>query len=155
MYSILALFLVGSIVNCGGGSSTGPAQAQAPAAMIKDFIAKHGTMVDTSLVDFYVANEQQSVALAVNKTIDEKKAAGELQQLQDATFDFSNLKIEVVGEKEAYINDEPKKVIQVSVSGSYIMKQGSGNTTIPAHDTIILELVNNSWKVTEKIHPWS
>ena len=154
LYSILALFLVGSIVNC-GGSSSGPAQVKAPTALIQDFIAKHETMVDTSLVNFYVANEQPTVAAIVQKTIDEKKVAGELEKLQNATFDFSNLKIAVVGEKEAYINDEPKKVIQVDVSGSYIMKQVDGTTTIPANNTIIFELVNNSWKVTEKIQPWS
>jgi len=155
LYSILALFLVGTIINCGGGASSAPAQVQAPKALIQDYIAKHGTMVDDSLVDFYVAAEQPTVAAAIQRSIDEKKAAGELQGLQQATFDFSNLQIAVVGEKEAYINDEPKKVIKVSVSGSYIMKQENGSTTIPANDTIILEMVNNNWKVTERINPWS
>ena len=155
LYSVLVLFLVGTLINCGGGSSSGSAQVQAPKALIQDFIAKHGTMVDNSLVDFYVAEEQPTVAAAVKKSIDAKKAAGEFEKLQQATFDFSNLLISVVGEKEAYINDEPKKVIQVSVSGSYIMKQESGNKTIKADDTIILEMVRNNWKVTEKINPWS
>jgi len=154
LYSIMALFLVVSLVNCGGGSS-GPSQVQAPKALIQDFIAKHMTMVDRSLVDFYVSDEQPSVAAAVEKIIDEKKAAGELVKLQQATFDFTNLQIAVVGEKEAYINDEPKQVIKVSVSGSYIMKQEGSSQTIPANDTIILEMVNNNWKVTEKINPWS
>jgi hypothetical protein len=156
MYSILALFLVGSIINCGGGSSAGPSQVQAPKILIQDFIAKHDTMVDKSLVDFYVADEQPSVAAAVDRSIGEKKAAGELDKLQHATFDFSNLEIAVVGEKEAYINDEPKKVIKVSVSGSYIMKQEDGDKTIAANDSIILlEMMNNNWKVTERINPWS
>ncbi|MDH3866782.1 MAG: hypothetical protein OES39_06775, partial [Desulfobulbaceae bacterium] len=76
--------------------------------------------------------------------------------LQHATFDFSNLQIAVVGEKEAYINDEPKKIIKVTVSGSYIMKQEDGDKTIAANDTIILlEMVDNKWKVTERINPWS
>ncbi len=155
MYSVLSLFLVGSIINCGGGSSSGPSQVQAPEILIQDFIAKHETMVDKSLVDFYVADEQPSVAAAVDKTIDEKQAAGELEKLQQTTFDFSNLQIAVVGEKEEYINDQPTQLIKVSVSGSYIMKQEAGDKTIAANDTIILEKVNKNWKVTERINPWS
>ena len=156
MYSVLALFLVGSIINCGGGSSTGSVQVQAPKILIQDFIAKHETMVDKSLVDFYVTDEQPFVAAAVDRRIGEEKVAGELDKLQHATFDFSNLQIDVVGEKEAYINDEPKKIIKVTVSGSYIMKQEDGDKTIAANDTIILlEMVDNKWKVTERINPWS
>jgi hypothetical protein len=154
MHSLLALFLAGSILNCGGGSSAGPSQVQAPKALIQDFVAKHGIMVDTSLVDFYVADEQPTVAAAVQKAIDEKKAAGELQKLQSATFDFSNMKIAVVGEKEVFVHDEPTKVIKVSVSGSYSMTHENNTAIIPADKTIILELVDNNWKVTEKVNPW-
>ena len=154
-YSILTLFFVGSIINCGGGSSSGPSKVQAPKTLIQNFIAKHETMIDKSLVDFYVADEQPLVAAAIKRTIEEKTASGELNKLQQATFDFTNLQIAVVGEKEAYINDEPKKTIQVSVSGSYIMKQENGNKTISANDNIVLQYVNNNWKVTEKINPWS
>lgn len=153
-YTILILFFVGGTINCGGGSS-GPSQVQAPKTLIQEFIAKHEIMVDKSLVDFYVSDEQLSVAAAVERTINEKKASGELDTLQQATFDFSNLQIAVVGEKEAYIDDEPNKVIQVSVSGSYIMKQKNGNKTISANDNIVLQMVDNNWKVTEKISPWS
>ena len=154
-YAILTLFFVGSIINCGGGSSSGPSQIQAPKAMIQDFIAKHQTMVDSTLVDFYVVDEQPSVAAVIKRTIDEKKAAGDLNALQQATFDFSNLQIAVVGEKEAYINDEPNKIIQIAVSGSYVMMQENDNKTIEASNNIVLQMVNNNWKVTEKINPWS
>jgi len=152
-HSIVALFLVGSIINCGG--SSGPSQVELPKTLIQNFIAKHKIMVDDALVEFYVADEQPTVAAAVRKAIDEKKAAGELQKLQQATFDFSNLQIALVGEKEAYVNDQPTKLIKVSVSGSYIMKNENDDMTITANDTIILEMVNNTWKVTEKVNPWS
>jgi hypothetical protein len=155
LYAVLALILAGGIINCGGGSSAGPAQVQAPKALIQDYIAKHGIMVDSSLVKFYVADEQPTVAAAVQKAIDEKAASGELEKLQQATFDFSNLQIAVVGEKDAYVNDQPSKVIKVSVSGSYIMTQENNNMTIPTDETIILEMVNNTWKVTERNNPWS
>ncbi len=155
LYVITILVLAGGIINCGGGSSSGPAHVQAPKALIQDFIAKHDIMVDSSLVDFYVADEQPTVAAAVQKAIDDKMAAGELDKLQQATFDFSNLQIAVVGEKDAYVNDLPTKVIKVSVSGSYTMNQENRNVTIPTDATVILGMVNNSWKVTEKINPWS
>lgn len=154
LYAVLSLFLVVSLINC-GGSSSGPAQVQAPKALIQDYIAKHGTMVDTSLVDFYVTDEQPTVAAAIQRAIDEKKAAGEFEKLRNAAFDFSNLQIAVVGEKEAYVNDMPTKLIKVSVSGSYVMKHDDGTKTIPANDTIILEMVDNNWKVTERVNPWS
>lgn len=153
LYTILTLFLVGGIISC-GGSSSGPVQTQAPKSLIQQFVAKHTNMVDESLVDYYVAEEKPIVAAAVQKSIDEKKAAGELAKLQNVTFDFSNLKIELVGEKEEYINDRPTKIIKVDVSGSYIMKNDEGAQTITANETIILELENNNWKVTEKINPW-
>jgi hypothetical protein len=155
LYTILLLLLTGSVINCGGGNSSAPAQVNAPKILIQDFIAKHQVMVDKTLVEFYVTEEQPLIAVAVQKAIDEKSATGDLQKLQQATFDFSNLQIAVIGEKEEYINDEPKKIIQVSVSGSYIMAQAEEKKTIPADSTIVLQLVGNAWKVTEKIQPWS
>ena len=154
LYTVLALFLVGTMISC-GGSFSGPVQAQTPKELIQDFISKHGIMVDTSLVDIYVTDEQPKVAADVKKTINEKTATGELERLQDATFDFSNLQITIVGEKEDYIDDQPTKLIKVSVSGSYTMKQADKATTIPADETVILGMVNNHWKVTERINPWS
>ena len=155
LYFILALFLVGSIINCGGGgSSSGPVQVQVPKSLIQDFIAKHETMVDKSIVDFYVVDERPMVAAAVEKTIDEKKESGELDRLQKTAFDFSNLKIEVVGEKEVTYRDVPTKAIKVSVAGSYEMKQGDTAKTVQADKTIILEMVDNGWKVTEQNDPF-
>ncbi len=154
LYTVLALFLVGTMISC-GGSSSGPVQAQAPKELIQEFISKHGIMVDTSLVDIYVTDEQPKVAADVKKTINEKTATGELERLQDATFDFTNLQITVVGEKEDYVEDTPTKLIMVSVSGSYIMKQDENSTTIAADETVVLGMVNKHWKVTERINPWS
>ena len=94
------------------------------------------------------------VAVAVERAIEEKKASGELEKLQQASFDFTNMKIAVVGEKEVFVHDEPTKVIKVSVTGSYSMTHENNTATIPADKTIILEMVNNQWKVTEKVNPW-
>ena len=154
LYSVVILILSGGIINCGGGNSAGPAQVQAPKALIQDFIAKYDTMVDSSLANFYVADEQPIMAAAVQKTIDEKIASGELEKLQQASFDFSNMQIAVADEKEVYIHDEPAKVIKVIVSGSYNMVQENNTETVPADKTIILQMVGNEWKVTEKVNPW-
>lgn len=154
LYSLLGLFLVGGISNCGGGSSSVSAEVQAPKILIQDFIAKQDIMVDKSLVDFYVADEQPAVAAAVERAIEEKTATGELEMLQKASFDFSNMKIAVAGEKKAYVHDEPTRVIKISVSGTYSMTNENNTATIPADKTIILEMVNNQWKVTEKVNPW-
>lgn len=154
LYTVLGIFLVGTMISC-GGSSSGPSQVQAPKALIQKYIAMHGIMVDNSLVDIYVRGEQPKVAAAIKRTIDAKEAAGELEKLQNATFDFTNLQIAVVGEKEDYIDDQPTKLIKVSVTGSYIMNNASSSTTIPADETVILGMIKDTWKVTESINPWS
>jgi len=128
---------------------------QAPKALIQKYIAMHDIMVDTSLVDFYLTGEQPKVAADIKRTIEAKEGAGELEKLQNATFDFSNLQITVVGEKEDYIEDQPTKLIKVSVTGSYIMNQAADSTTITADETVILGMVRDTWKVTERINPWS
>jgi hypothetical protein len=155
LYTILALFLVGAMINCGGGSSATPAaKVEAPQSLIKDFIAKHKTMVDLSLVDLYAKDERPRIAAEINKTIDEMKSTGELDKLMNATFDFSNLQIKVVGQKEGYIDDRPRKLMKVALSGSYVMKEADESKTIPANESIVLEMVNNSWKVTESVDPF-
>ena len=152
LYAIIGLFLSVGLISCGGGAS-GPAQA--PKAFIQDFIAKHQVMVDTSLVKFYIKEEQAQVAQLIDKSISNLKAKGTLESLQQATFDFSNLQLDVLGEKEEYVDDEPKTFLKVAVKGSYTMSQKDATKTIPADDIIILEMVGNNWKVTKTINPWS
>ena len=154
LYTVLGMFLVGTMVSC-GGSSSAPVQVQAPKALIQEYIAMHSIMVDTSLVDFYLTGEQPKVAADIKRTIEAKEGAGELEKLQNATFDFTNLQIAVVGEKDDYIEDQPTKLIKVSVTGSYIMNQAADSTTITADETVILGMVKETWKVTERINPWS
>ena len=154
IYTLLGFFLVASIINC-SGSPSGSAQVKIPNTLIKEFISKHKTMVDTSLVNFYAQAEQPRIAAMVKKTINEKKKAGVLEKLQNAIFDFSNLNIALAGEKEEYIDDQPTKLIKISVTGEYSMKVGDKQEVIPADETIILEMVGSSWKVTEKVNPWN
>ena len=152
LYAIIGLFLSVGLISC-GSSGSGPAQA--PKAFIQDFIAKHQVMVDVSLVEFYIKDEQAQMAKLIDKSISNLKAQGTLESLQQANFDFSNLQLNVLGEKEEYVDDEPKTFLKVAVKGSYTMSQKDATKTIPADDIIILEMVGNNWKVTETINPWS
>ena len=151
LFTALALFLVSGLINCGGSSSS----SQPSKAYIQQFIAKHQTMVDPSLASFYIEKEQSKVARLVDQTISAKEEAGTLATIQQATFDFSNLTIDMMGEKSEYINDEPKTFVKVAVKGSYIMKLQDKSRDIEADDVIILERVGHDWKVTETINPWS
>ena len=144
LYLVVGLFLVGGIVNCGG--SSGPTLA--PKTFIHDFIAKHKAMVDISLVDFYIKDEQENIAARIDESINTLKSKGTFERTQQATFDFSNLQIQVVGEKEKYVDDEPKTFMKVAVKGSYTMNQKDVAKTIPADEVIILERVGKNWKVT-------
>jgi hypothetical protein len=143
------LFLTG-IMNCGGARK----QAQAPEALIKDYIAKHQTMVDLSLANLYIEKEQKSITETINLEIEKRKHEGTLQKMQHASFDFSSLKINLVDQKVEYVDDEPKDFLKVATSGSIIMKTEEDSKNIPIDEVIILEKEGKSWKVTETIHPW-
>ena len=110
LYGVMALFLAGIIINCGGGgSSSGPAQAEAQTALIQDYAAKHGTMVDTSLADFHVTDEQPSIAAAIQKTIAKYMAGGGLEKLQNATFYFSICKKRLLERKRVMLRTHQPK----------------------------------------------
>ena len=143
------LFLTG-IMNCGGARK----EARAPEALIKDYIAKHQTMVDLSLANLYVEKEQKSITGKINLEIEKRKHEGTLQKMQHASFDFSSLKINIVDQKVEYVDDEPKDFLKVATSGSIIMKTEENSKNIPIDEVIILEKEGKSWKVTETIHPW-
>jgi len=143
------LFLTG-IMNCGGVEK----QAQAPDGLIKDYVAKHQTMVDLSLANLYIEKEQKSITGKINLEIEKRRREGTLEKIQQASFDFSNLGINLVDQKVEYVYDEPKDFLKVATSGSIIMKTEGDSKDIPINGVIILEREGKSWKVTETIHPW-
>ncbi len=129
-------------------------QAAVPTAFIQDFLSKHETMVDSSLVDLYVKEEQAGIAQQINESISSRKAAGTLERLQHATFDFKGMKIELIDEKEEYVDDSPTVFLKIGTHGSFIMSMDEGTKTIPAENILILEKVGADWKVTENLNPW-
>jgi hypothetical protein len=137
----------------GGCGKTAPASI--PDGVIKDYIAKHETMVDTSLASLYVHEEQGTVAEKVSSTITARKTDGTLEDLQSATFDFSGLELQLLGEKDDHINDEIKSFLKVAITGDYIVNIHESVKNITVDETVILEEEGGTWKITEKINPWS
>jgi hypothetical protein len=143
------LFLLGIMNGCGARKQT-----QAPEALIKDYIAKHETMVDLSLADLYIEKERKSIKAKINSEIEKRKQAGTLEIMQRASFDFANLKINLVDQKGEYVNDEPKDFLKIAAKGSMIMKTEKDSKDILVDEVIVLEKEGKSWKVTETINPW-
>jgi hypothetical protein len=125
-----------------------------PTDFIKDFIAKHETMVDKSLIYYYVKSEQNDVAEQVNRACRISERNGRLESLENASFDFSDLKIELVDQKEDYVNDEPVVFVLVAVKGCYQMRIKHESKKIEANDIIVLQMAHNEWKVTNSKKPW-
>jgi hypothetical protein len=147
--AIIAMLLVG-FVACGGSK-----QAQAPADLIKDYLAKNVTMVDKSLAELYVEEEQNAVLEAIEKSITASKEDGSYENLTQASFDFSEMSIETVDNRDAYVNDEIKDFLKVAIKGDISMTISDTIKKIPADTILILEKEGSYWKVTEKINPWS
>ena len=122
--------------------------------MIRDFVAKHHVMVDESLASYYVTEEQAEINKAITRSTAEKKQAGTLANIKQASFDSSNLKISIVAQKEEYVHDESVDFMKISASGTLLIKMANDSKSIDINDVIILEKEGGSWKVTEKINPW-
>ena len=153
--STLGLVVVAGLLLIAAGCGGGKTAAVAPDALIKSYMAKHETMVDASLAGLYIEKEQAGVAEKVTTTIAARKADGSLEGLQGATFDFSGLQIQVVGEMEDYINDEIKQFLKVAVKGQYKMNVQESGKQISADQVLILEKEAGDWKITETINPWT
>jgi hypothetical protein len=143
-------FLVG-LTNCGMSSK----KNNLPTEFIQNFIAKHETMTDPSLVYYYVKEERKTIAQRITTSVRIKKAEGTLESLQQATFDFSGLELKVVDQKEKYINDEPVVFLRVAVKGDLRINLPTEKQIVTCDDIIVIEMVRNEWKVTETNNPWS
>jgi hypothetical protein len=150
LYSFVGLFLIIGLANCSGKQ----AATEPPKTLIQNFIAQKDTMVNPSLSDFYVKEEQAGIAEEVNKAISAKEAAGTIEKVRNATYDFSGLEMKVIDQTKYYVNYEPKKFMKVAVKGNYTMQLQESSKIIPTDKIITLELVDKDWKVTEQLNPW-
>ncbi len=148
---VVGILGLGTISACGNNS----AELEVPQDFIRGFVAKHETMIDQSLVYYYVKEEQQEIAQKIDTAIRINKAKGALEILEQASFDFSGMQIEIIDKKQEYVNDEPVIFVKLALKGQYTMKLPEASKKIKANDIIILQMARNEWKVTENQNPWS
>jgi len=147
----VGLFALVNITGCGSSNQS----MELPKDFIQDFIAKNETLVDESLVYYYVKADQPEVAEKINVSCRTNKAKGTYDILEKATFDFSELQIQLVDKKEEFVNDEPVMFAKVVVKGSYKMHLNKEIQKIKANEVIILQMARHEWKVTNSYNPWS
>jgi hypothetical protein len=147
----MSLFALVNITGCGSNDVS----MELPNDFIQSYIAKHETMVDESLVYYYVKSDQPEVAEQIDVSCRINRSKGTFEILEKATFDFSELQIQLVDKKEVYVNDEPVMFAKVAVKGSYKMLLEKETQKIEANEVIILQMARNEWKVTKSNNPWS
>ena len=112
-------------------------------------------MIDRSVADFYVKEERAGVIDRVQKFMASKKENGNLESLKTAIYDFSKIKVDVLDQKEEYIDDEGVNFMKVAAKGEYTKAINGKSESLIEDEIIILESVAGKWKVTEKIDPWN
>ena len=130
------------------------APSETPDKLILNFLQKHIPMLDQSVSDFYVKKEQSGVIDRVKKFIASKKENGNFESLKAATYDFSKIKIDILDQKDEYIDDEDMSFMKVAARGNYTKTLNGKSESLNEDEIIILESVAGEWKVTEKINPW-
>ena len=131
------------------------APSETPDKLVLNFIQKHIPMIDQSVSDFYVKEEQSGVIDRVKKFIASKKEKGNFESISTATYDFSKIEVDVLDQKNEYVNDEDVKFMKVAARGSYTKAINGKSESLTEDEIIILESVAGKWKVTEKINPWN
>jgi hypothetical protein len=142
--SVLILFIVGCT----------SAPSMSPEKFVLNFIQKHVPMIDISVADFYVKEEQAGIIDRVKALKASNKKANISESVSAATYDFSMIKIEVIDEKEKYVNDEAVDFLKVAATGTYTKTTNGKSESLLEDEIIILESIAGQWKVTEEINPW-
>ena len=128
---------------------------QTPEDFVKNFLEKHIAMIDASTADYYVKEEQAGITSTILKNIQTKKDEGNFESLKNAKYDFSDIRLKMLNQKQAYIDDEPKFFVEVEAKGFYTMTLDSKNAKIMEDEVFILLQVGDTWKVTENLNPWT
>ena len=134
------------------GCTSSPSET--PEKFVLNFIQKHIPMIDISVADFYVKEEQKGIIERVKELIASGKEGGLLKSRSAATYDFSKIKVNVLDQKEEYVHDEAIDFMKVAAKGSYTKTVDGKSESLIEDEIIILESVAGAWKVTEKINPW-
>ncbi|UCH79762.1 MAG: hypothetical protein JSW20_08365 [Nitrospiraceae bacterium] len=147
------LFISAVILLTTVGCNSGPSMT--PETFVQNFIQKHIPMIDLSVADFYVKEEQAGIIARIKaiKAANSKKS--NVAAPSTATYDFSKIKVEIIDEKEEYINDEAVTFLKVAAIGNYTKTRNGKSETVAENEVIILESIAGEWKVTEKTNPWN
>jgi hypothetical protein len=134
------------------GCTSSPSES--PEKIVLKFIEKRIPMIDLSVADFYVKEERLEVTDRVEKFIAAKKENDKFEALSTATYDFSKIKVDVLDQKEEYIDDQGVNFAKVAARGNYTETINGESKSLMEDEIIILESIAGEWKVTEKINPW-
>ena len=149
---ILKMLIFSVLILMWAGCTSAPSET--PEKFVLKFIQKHIPLLDQSVADFYVKEEQAGVIDRVKNVIASMKEKGNLESLKTATYDFSKIKIDVLDQKEEYVDDEGVQFLKVAARGSYTKAINGKSESLNEDEIIILESVVGKWKVTEKMNPW-
>jgi len=152
--ALMLKILLTSVLTIILAASCTSAPSESPDKLIMNFLQKHIPMLDQSVANFYVKEEQSGVIDRVKKFIASKKANGNFESLSTATYDFSNIKVAVLDQMDDYVNDEEVTFMKVAATGSYTKAINGKSESLKEDEIIILESIAGKWKVTEKINPW-
>ena len=126
-----------------------------PEKLAMNFIQKNIPMIDPSVADFYVKEEQSWIEDRVKANIASNKEKGLFKSLSAAKYDYSKIKVNILDQKEEYFQDEEMKFLKVGVTGNYTMTANGKTQSLAEDEVIIMQSVAGVWKVTEKIDPWN
>jgi hypothetical protein len=154
MHALTLTLLIASVLIIMSTVGCNSAPSMTPEKFVLNFIEKHVPMMDISVADFYVKDEQAGIIDRIKafKASNKKKDISE--SVSVATYDFSKIKVEVIDEKEEYINDESVGFLKVAATGSYTKTTNGKTESLAKDEIIILESISGQWKVTEKTNPW-
>ncbi len=117
--TLILKMLIASVMMLIWAAGCTSAPSETPDKLILNFIQKQIPMIDQSVSDFYVKEEQSGVIDRVKKFIAAKKEKGNFESLSTATYDFSKIKIDVLDQKEEYIDDEEVTFMKIAATGNY------------------------------------
>ena len=150
---ILNMLIATILILLWAGCTSAPSVS--PEKFVLNFIQKHIPMIDLSVADFYVKEEQAGIIVRVQASIASNKAKGIFGSLSDTTYDFSKIKVDVLDQKEEYVDDEEVNFLKVAATGNYTKTANGKIESLIEDKIIIIESVAGTWKVTEKINPWT
>lgn len=146
--------LIASVLILIWAASCTSSPSETPEKFILKFLQKQISMIDPTVADYYVKEEQAGIIDRVRKFIASEKEKGNFESLTTATYDLSKIKVDLLDEKEEYINDEAVNFMKVAAKGNYTRVINGKSESLNEDEIIILENVAGKWKVTEKINPW-